>query len=662
MRYASQILQFKLEKRVDEQLAGRLNQQGTAQHSGTSSKQSSTAAAAGAGAGRGAEAMQQPHLESPDMVLQYLGDEQLRELLSSLLSWQEQWANCELDLALAMNKHEKFIDSEVKRKRQERNTRLREEKRERRAQRASRASAISTQQRVQQKLLRGQADRSSSDGGISSEDEPPSKSSGAAAGQTYVAAAGAKGSSSSSSKEEDEDSDQPEPCCPVCKAEAAGQTAIQLFKSHTSSSSSSSTSSTSPGSSSQQAAAGLYGALPVPWSDPFMMRRLLWDLLGKLKPTAQAWFREHWFMCPHRLDIVAWHAVVLSLARHIWAPPGAWGFEHEQQMALLLPGAISDAWHVPSSVRDKAAAAERKRYGYALDAGFADQSGNAQAAALLSLQALLALDPHGARVQPRPELLFYTPAGFHAAVCKTLMQAVQVPAPPAATAAAAGAGAGAEAAVGVSQQVGGLQEKTESPLSQMLADDRYPRPHYLQAWSEVVFPAWYMWWHIGLLAYHQQQQQHQSSMQQRRQAKQQQQRQQQLLGRPGSLRNPQEQQQEGAAAGQYLPGRHYPGGSPPLTSGTPGDVSLAEHRAKVSLSASDILRSSISSRRVSTSAGAGCSSADRAGGVGEGSSSSSSSGGGGGGDACVVQPAPLQDLYNDPDARYGIFVWDACLI
>jgi hypothetical protein len=36
------------------------------------------------------------------------------------------------------------------------------------------------------------------------------------------------------------------------------------------------------------AAAGLYGSLPVSWSDPFMMRRLLWHLLGKLNPTAQA--------------------------------------------------------------------------------------------------------------------------------------------------------------------------------------------------------------------------------------------------------------------------------------------------------------------------------------------------------------------------------------
>jgi hypothetical protein len=30
-----------------------------------------------------------------------------------------------------------------------------------------------------------------------------------------------------------------------------------------------------------------------------------------------------------------------------------------------------------------------------------------------------------------------------------------------------------------------------------------------QPWSQAAFPAWYVWWHIGLLAYHIQQQQQQ---------------------------------------------------------------------------------------------------------------------------------------------------------
>jgi hypothetical protein len=33
--------------------------------------------------------------------------------------------------------------------------------------------------------------------------------------------------------------------------------------------------------------------------DPFMWRRLMWGLLGKLKPTAQDWYVQYYSMCPH---------------------------------------------------------------------------------------------------------------------------------------------------------------------------------------------------------------------------------------------------------------------------------------------------------------------------------------------------------------------------
>lgn len=52
-------------------------------------------------------------------------------------------------------------------------------------------------------------------------------------------------------------------------------------------------SSTSSSSSSQ----GL--CFPVPYDDPFLMRRLLWRLLGKLSPEAQAYLAKHARMCPH---------------------------------------------------------------------------------------------------------------------------------------------------------------------------------------------------------------------------------------------------------------------------------------------------------------------------------------------------------------------------
>jgi hypothetical protein len=244
--------------------------------------------------------------------------------------------------------------------------------------------------------------------------------------------------------------------CGLCAAEQAAAAAAGACSS-------------SSGSSSSPDAAGLYGALPVPWSDPFMMRRLLWDLLGKLKPTAQAWFRDQMFMCPHRGLSREWRMVVMSLARHIWCPPGEWDEQAEQQLALLLQFEAREARDCESTVIEDQA---RGSYTHSLNAAFVEQGADAQAAALLSQQALLALDPHGARVQPRPELLFYTPAGFHATVCKTLMQATQL--------------------------LPGLQQQGQQQQIQ--------GAHPLQLWTAAALPAWYVWWHIGLLAYHQQQQ------------------------------------------------------------------------------------------------------------------------------------------------------------
>jgi len=245
--------------------------------------------------------------------------------------------------------------------------------------------------------------------------------------------------------------------CPHCTAEAAAAAAVAAGSSSPNSNSACGITPTSSSGSS-----GLYGQFPVSWSDPFMMRRLLWDLLGKIKPTAQAWFKKHARMCPHSTSVRFWHMVVMSLARHIWIPSGPWGSSSIAQMQLILP-LHARVPRRPS--RDFAAVPPniiRTTHAHQLNVAFARQGQIAQTAALLSLQTLRALDPHAARVQPRPELLYYTPSGFHAAVCKTLMQAVQ-----------------------------------ENPGA-----DR---------WSLCELPAWHMWWHIGLLAYQLQQQQQQHS-------------------------------------------------------------------------------------------------------------------------------------------------------
>jgi hypothetical protein len=264
------------------------------------------------------------------------------------------------------------------------------------------------------------------------------------------------------------------------------------------------------------------------------MRRLLWELLGKLKPATQQWFKHHGHVCPHRREVKVWQFIVMSLARHIWSPPGTWDAAYEQryddELALLLPlTGREPKQNSPRKARLDEETSARCSYAKALNVGFARQGSDAQTAAVLSLQVLLSLDPHGARVQPKPELLFYTPAGFHAAVCKTLMQAVHLNPLGVSVAAvqgqlgcaanssssggrfigpleAAGSGQGTYHTNGISLSDHHHQQQQQQQQRDLVSD-RLQQPHPLQAWSCAAFPAWYVWWHIGLLAYQQQQQQ-----------------------------------------------------------------------------------------------------------------------------------------------------------
>ena len=45
-----------------------------------------------------------------------------------------------------------------------------------------------------------------------------------------------------------------------------------------------------------------YTSWAVPYDDPYMFRRLLWRLLGKLSPAAQTLYSQHAGMCPHCAD------------------------------------------------------------------------------------------------------------------------------------------------------------------------------------------------------------------------------------------------------------------------------------------------------------------------------------------------------------------------
>jgi hypothetical protein len=164
------------------------------------------------------------------------------------------------------------------------------------------------------------------------------------------------------------------------------------------------------------------------------------------------------------------------------------GPQQQQEEALLLPASVRFIPH-REDIDWAGEELQRCRHAQMCNVSFMQQGPAGQVAAVLSLQALLSLDPHGARVQQRPELLFYTPAGFHAAVAKTLMQALQ-------GGASAGVGGSSHKAAAASTQQQ-QQQQDQDPM----------QPHPLHAWSEALLPVWYVWWHIGLLAYQQQQQQ-----------------------------------------------------------------------------------------------------------------------------------------------------------
>jgi hypothetical protein len=173
-------------------------------------------------------------------------------------------------------------------------------------------------------------------------------------------------------------------------------------------------------------------------------------------------------------------------------------------MSLLLPLFVRKPDKCP--IRDKCIQ-ERSDRAHSLNLGFMQQGAEGTAAAVLSLQALLCLDPHGARVQPRPELLFYT---FHAAVAKTLMQALQQPASVAVVHVGSACTNGTSADADHRGNNAEQQQQQQTVGGSQQQQQQQQGSHWLHArcaWTSAALPVWYVWWHIGLLAYHQQVQQ-----------------------------------------------------------------------------------------------------------------------------------------------------------
>jgi len=65
---------------------------------------------------------------------------------------------------------------------------------------------------------------------------------------------------------------------------------------------SSSSSSNESGGVAADGSGNLYSSWPVAYDDPFLWRRLMWKLLGKLSPHAQAFYAQYLALCPHCND------------------------------------------------------------------------------------------------------------------------------------------------------------------------------------------------------------------------------------------------------------------------------------------------------------------------------------------------------------------------
>ncbi len=91
------------------------------------------------------------------------------------------------------------------------------------------------------------------------------------------------------------------PECPLCRQEQQQQDTKPHDGAYSTSSSSGGDSGSS-GSNSGSDGSSPYTAWAVGYDDPFLWRRLMWQLLGKLNPQAQAFYATYLAICPHCTD------------------------------------------------------------------------------------------------------------------------------------------------------------------------------------------------------------------------------------------------------------------------------------------------------------------------------------------------------------------------
>jgi hypothetical protein len=127
--------------------------------------------------------------------------------------------------------------------------------------------------------------------------------------------------------------------CPLCAQEQQQQqaAAADAAPSDSSPAAASLPADSPPSSSTPSAACFIPNNPQQAWRDPFSWRRLVWGLLGRLKPTAQAWYVQHYGMCPHCPDQQLWSAVARSLRRHLWVPQSADALQWQLSGPYVLP-------------------------------------------------------------------------------------------------------------------------------------------------------------------------------------------------------------------------------------------------------------------------------------------------------------------------------------
>ncbi|WIA21453.1 hypothetical protein OEZ85_000661 [Tetradesmus obliquus] len=186
-------------------------------------------------------------------------------------------------------------------------------------------------------------------------------------------------------------------------------------------------------------------------ADPFMWRRLLWRLVGRIKPTARRLFAAEKGMCPHSDNTYMWHELISSLKLHLWVAPG-----DEAGLGRLLLCKPTLEAHLLAQPRSFFV----RHFARAANLAFA-QGYSCPAAPLLSHQVLLALSPLHRHQLPQPELAPLLPSSFGPVVARVLSQQLGL---------------------------GGCLREFEHEAAGQPA-------------------MWHVWWHIGLRRYHWQQQQ-----------------------------------------------------------------------------------------------------------------------------------------------------------